>query len=197
MTDPVFRRHAGGLIVAATLAAGSLIAGWVPQFSERLAYRRTAVLEGDWLRLIGAHFSHWSVPHLAANLIMLALVVALCARHPPKLRWPVTALAACSATLVGLVPAIEQYRGASGLIAVYVPYVLAELWYGPRHGRAVALALVTGYLGRLALDAGGLMPSPVLPPGVRSVWEVHLAGFSVGVLGRWSDQRRRSSRPSS
>ena len=50
---------------------------------------------------------------------------------------------------------------------------------------AAAAALIAVYLGRQVADGVGAWPSPLLPPDVRSTWELHLLGLAWGGLSLW------------
>ena len=84
-----------------------------------LQYDRTAIVGGEWWRLLTAHIVHLGTLHATLNIAGLALIWALFAREYSLRRWVVIALASVAAIDAGLwlrEPEIEWYVGASGAL---------------------------------------------------------------------------------
>lgn len=167
--------------------------------SDALTLDRDSLAGVRWAALLGAHFVHWGWPHFLADLAWLVLLAALAGARRPGAAWVLGGALACSGLVLGWLDDITRYRGSSALAAIYLPYALATLWHG--HGRERALALLLGMAFglRIAADAAGWHGPPVLPTGVRSVWELHLLGCAWGWAGLGLKRLRPAhcSRPSS
>ena len=155
----------GGLLLISNVLPGSL-----------LEYDRSAIARGEWWRLWSGQFCHWSALHLFGNLAALA-GVAIIAGQAIR-RWlallPVAA-PLLSAFLLIAAPALEHYRGLSGLVALLVIGTAVE---GGVIGRGLGLA----YLGKLVFDATTANPSALLPEGIVTAWRAPLGGILLGLV---------------
>ena len=79
-----------------------------------------------------------------------------------------------SLALLSLLPELQAYRGLSGLVAMLVVGVAMD---GGIIGRVTALA----WAAKLGFDAYSGTPSPLLPAGIATTWQAHLAGLLLGV----------------
>lgn len=139
-------------------------------------YDRSAIIQGEWWRLLSGQFCHWSALHLFSNLAALAGVTIIAGRGIR--RWlALLPLAAplLSAFLLIAAPALEHYRGLSGLVALLVVGTAVE---GGVIGRVLGLA----YLGKLVFDATTANPSALLPEGIVTAWQAHLGGILLGLV---------------
>lgn len=155
----------GGLLLISNVLPGSLV-----------EYDRSAITQGEWWRLWSGQFCHWSALHLFGNLAALAGVAIIAGRAIR--RWlallPVAA-PLLSAFLLIAAPALEHYRGLSGLVALLVVGTAVE---GGIIGRVLGLA----YLGKLIFDATTANPSALLPDGIIVAWQAHLGGILLGLV---------------
>ncbi|HET7204080.1 MAG TPA: rhombosortase, partial [Steroidobacteraceae bacterium] len=87
---------------------------------EFLPYDRSAILaDGEYARLVSAHFYHYDFAHLAWNLAGLALVAWLFAAEFSTRGWAVILLASAAVVDLGflvLEPQLEWYVGFSGVL---------------------------------------------------------------------------------
>lgn len=151
---------------------------------EMLAYRRQAILDGDWWRLVSGHWVHSGWRHLGLNLAGLALVWLL---FGDALR------AGCWLLLMAIV-----VLGQSLLLLAFYPDVL---WFeglsGLLHGLLAASALLS--LRRTPLLSGLTLAALLIKLGLEAwqgaspamaVWldgpvlvESHWCGAIAGVAG--------------
>lgn len=111
-----------------------------------LRYERVKLVQGEWWRIVTAHFVHLDLKHAALNALGLALLWALFVREYAVTRWLLIVLASIGAIGAGLwflSPAIEWYVGASGVVhGVMAAGILAWIRRGERLGWALGLVLV-------------------------------------------------------
>ena len=188
------------LALAALLAAGSVLAWWLP--AGWLDWQPDRAVREPW-RAFGAAFVHWSPLHLAANLGATAAVAAFgwAARVPPGAAlawlaaWPLTHLG------LGLRPELAHYGGLSGLLHGGVAVVVLWLLVGGRgRRRAVGAMVGVGLLAKLWLEQPW---GPVLRDAAD--WDIAvaplahatgaLAGALCGALALAVGARRRQSAP--
>ncbi len=184
-----------GQMFALAVALVALLTHLLPGWADAAQLTRAGAWPQPW-RLLGGHWAHWGGMHLAVNVATLLLFAHLAGPRAPSPGWSLAGMLAGSLLMLLAMPDIQVYRGASTLVAIYLPAATLALWLRGGAARALAALLAGIYLLRLAADALALMPSPLLPPGVRSTWEMHLLGLAWGAAGLVLAQRRRSSRPS-
>ena len=165
----------GGLLLISNVLPGSL-----------LEYDRSAIARGEWWRLWSGQFCHSSALHLFGILSALA-GVAIIAGQAIR-RWlallPVAA-PLLSAFLLITAPALEHYRGLSGLVALLVVGAAVD---GGIIGRVLGLA----YLGKLFFGATTGSPSALLPQGIVTAWPAHLGGILLGLVAALGFRRQAS-----
>lgn len=111
-----------------------------------LSFDRTAIGEGQWWRLLSAHFVHLGVEHAVLNSLGLVLMWALFARDFSPWRW--AAIYSCAALAVGLGlwfrnPELQWYVGASGALhGVMTAGTLAHLRRRDLDGSILAIFIV-------------------------------------------------------
>ncbi len=89
---------------------------------QALAYERSAVLAGQWWRLVTANFVHSGWPHVLLDLSGLVLLWLLFGRTLGPLRFWIATLVGCVAVGLGvfyLSPEVEWYVGISGVLHTY------------------------------------------------------------------------------
>lgn len=151
-----------------------------------LRYERTGLAQGEWWRLLTAHFVHLDVKHAVMNALGLALLWALFVREYSAGRWFAIVLASIVAIGAGLwflSPEIEWYVGASGVLhGVMAAGALAWIRRGERLGWALGLLLVV----KLAFEAlrGPLPFSADLPVVTVAHLYGALGGFAAALCLR-------------
>src|SRR6185436_13549359 len=144
-----------------------------------LSYNRAALAQGEWWRLLTAHFVHLDAEHALLNGLGVVLMWALFARDYSPLRWLAIYLFSAltiSAGLWLLNPEVEWYVGASGALhGVMTAGTLAHLRRRDLDGWILAVFIV----GKLAYEQlAGSMP---FAGSAHTVVDAHLYG-AVGGL---------------
>ena len=147
---------------------------------DALSYQRAALAEGQWWRLLTAHFVHLDLEHAALNAMGLVLMWALFARDYPPLRWLAIYLGTALTVSAGLwwfSPEVAWYVGASGALhGVMTAGTLAHLRRGDLDGWILAIFIVLK-LGYEQL--AGALPFAGSPD---TVVDAHLYGAIGGVV---------------
>lgn len=170
-------------LLSALLAAGSVLAWWLPAAS--LDWQPELAAAEPW-RAWSAAFVHWSPQHLGTNLLAAAVVGAYgwAAQVPRAQAW--AWCAAWPLTHLGLLlqPDLAHYGGLSGVLHGGVAIVSLWLLLRQRGARrAVGAAVTLGLLIKLASE------QPWGPPLQRSQeWDIavaplaHASGALAGLL---------------
>jgi rhomboid family GlyGly-CTERM serine protease len=181
--------------VTLTLGAACLLLAIAGEpLASSLAWQRGAILHGEVWRLWSGHLVHYSPSHGAADA--LALLAAGMLAEPLAGSRRFAALLVGGAALISLgllacVPALDAYRGASGLAMLAAALAGVLLWRRRPAARwllgAAGLALAVKLLG----DAGGhALTLADLPAGVEVSWQAHLLGALLGAgAAAWIDRR--------
>ena len=168
-----------GIALVASLAL-LLLPELAPGAREALSYQREGLGQGQWWRLLTAHFVHLDLEHAVLNALGLLLMWALFARDYPPLRWLVIYLGAALAVSAGLWmfnPQIAWYVGASGALhGVMTAGTLAHLRRGDLDGWILAAFIVA----KLAYEQiSGALPLAGSPD---TVVDAHLYGAIGGAV---------------
>ncbi|NHN39058.1 rhombosortase [Pseudomaricurvus alcaniphilus] len=166
-------------IVTATGAA-MVVAQYFPQL---LQYNRSAILAGEYWRLISAHFTHADGNHLLLNLVGLALVAYLSPHSVTTTRWLVAVLVCGLAISLGLLlwlPELQWYLGMSGVLhGLLAMALILRLYRGQIYCAAglglLALKLLLEQRVAVSSYAHPLIELPVIT-------EAHLIGALGGFL---------------
>jgi rhomboid family GlyGly-CTERM serine protease len=151
-----------------------------------LAWDRGAILHGELWRLWSGHLVHYSISHAAADTLVL-LAMGLYAeplvgsrRFGLLLAGAATLL---SLALLVLAPALNEYRGASGLAVLTAVLGGVLAWHRHPGSRPMlgcaALALAAKTLWEACAHTAAFAE---LPAGVTVVWQAHLLGALLGVI---------------
>jgi membrane associated rhomboid family serine protease len=184
MRDPVVARiDPSWPTTCALLALGAVLAWWVP--SLVLDWQPGLVWLQPW-RAFTAVFVHYSLPHLAGNLLATALVAAYgwAARAPRRitiswwLSWPLMHLALLAQ------PALQHYGGLSGLMHAGVACVNMGLIFSGTRGKAVVGAIMHLMLSLKIMGEtpwlGAIQTSPDWDIPIAPI--AHLTGFALGMV---------------
>lgn len=163
--------------VCAAVALGG--AGW----HELLEYRRAAIFDGQWWRLVSGNLVHLNLDHLLMDMSGLALLWILCEPVLAGWRWLLVTAAGMLAVGFGLLlftPAVAWYVGISGVLHTYWA-AGAILLLAARHREAWLLA--AGLVAKLVWEQTvGPMPFSETVAGGPVVTAAHLWGAIGGVL---------------
>jgi len=169
----------------ALLIAGMalLIALAGPHASQWLRYDRTAILHGQWWRLLTGNFVHLGWSHLWLNLAGWLLVWLLFQAQIPVKTW-ISATVFCSLGVgLGLLwgsPHIVWYVGLSGVLHGY--FVVGAL-LSIRMGYRFELLLLALVIAKLTWEQNvGPLPGSEKYSGGHVVVDAHLYGAISGAL---------------
>jgi len=173
--------------VTALFVGAALAVQVLPGVAPALEYRRSAVAAGEWWRPVTSQFVHWSWPMAGVDLGVCLLAGALVeCRSRRRLAGVLAAAAlAVAATIHLLAPAIERYRGASGIaIALAVSAALGFIAAGRRPVRALAGGILLLLAAKLAIEAstGEALMAWTLPEGIRLASAAHMAGAVAALV---------------
>lgn len=148
---------------------------------ELLRYERSAVLQGQYWRLLTGHLVHGSGQHLLLNAVGLGLIAALFPREYSLRAWLLilgSSIATIDLGFVLLEPQLAWYVGLSGVLHGALAAGAIGWW---RHeSRALALALTAVLVGKLAWEQWhGALP---LSGDMPVVVDAHLYGAVGGAL---------------
>ena len=161
---------------------------------QLLRYERSAVLDGEWWRLIAGHLVHGNLRHLALNVAGAGLVALLFGRDYSVLQWLFILLASAFAIDAGFVfyePQLSWYVGLSGVLHGAIFAGIVAWWHYENRlltiGVTVLLILKLGWeQSRGALPFSGDMPVIV---------DAHLYGAMGGSLAAWLCGAKRQHWP--
>lgn len=167
---------------AGLLCALLIVPAWGGEaWRAALRYERTAVLAGEYWRLLTAHLVHGDVRHLLLNLSGLGLSMVLFSRAYKVREWGLIILASMVSMDIGFVflkPQMQWYLGFSGVLhGMLAAGALAWWRLGPRLS---ALVLTLVVIAKLSWEQRwGALP---LTGGLPVVVAAHLYGALGGGL---------------
>ncbi len=196
MLDPLWRVRFRTWHLPVLLALScALLALGGADLTEALRYQRTAILHGQFWRLLSGHLVHLGKAHLLLNLCGLGLVWALFARELSGLAGWLVLLCSALGVSLGLLlfdPALDWYVGLSGVLhGLFVAGAL-RLW---RERPTEAALMLTVLAGKLLWEQWlGPMPGTSAIAGGPVIVDAHLFGTLGGCLGallwRFTQQQR-------
>jgi len=163
--------------VCALLAVPELIGDTARQ---ALSFDRTALADGQWWRLLTAHFVHLDAEHAILNGLGVVLMWALFARDYSAPAWAAIYCGSALAVSAGLWfanPELQWYVGASGALhGVMTAGTLAHLRRRDLDGWILAVFIVV----KLAYEQfAGAMP---FAGSTNTIVDAHLYGAIGGVV---------------
>ena len=163
-------------------ALPAMLAGLAPTV---FAYDRTAILHGEWWRLWTGHWVHFSVSHLAWNLIVLLGAGAWLERLQPGRLRRYALLAAPVISLAFLLgePAMQTYGGLSGLATGAVVLLTLVRLGQDQAARAWWIGVLALVGLKIVFDASHAVPlfSSFASQNVRTSGLAHAAGAVAAV----------------
>ena len=165
------------------LLAAAVVLLWLTGETGRelLRYERTAVLQGQYWRLITGHLVHGSGQHLLLNAVGLGLIAALFPREYSLRGWLLilgSSVAVIDLGFVFLEPQLQWYVGLSGVLHGALAAGAISWW---RHeSKPLAAALTAVLVGKLVWEQWhGALP---LSGDMPVVVDAHLYGAIGGAL---------------
>ena len=176
------------------LVMGGLLVYVIPGGTSYLQYDRTAILAGEWWRVVTGNWVHFSASHLAYNLVALGLVGWMTERsgYPHFGLLMMLSALGIGLALLAAQPDMHFYGGLSGIAtAVVVYYALWGLLEGGlwRWICGTVLLVSAGKIiletvsGKTLLAAAGSVPFVPVPLS-------HLTGGLVACVA-WFSMRER------
>lgn len=185
----------GGWLVGLLAALLVLLSLTGDSGRELLRYERSAVLNGQYWRLLTGHFVHGSTHHLLLNGVGLGLIGALFPREYSVRAW-LLILASSIVTIdlgfVFLEPQLQWYVGLSGVL--HGALAAGALGWWRHESKPLALGLTAVLIGKLAWEQWhGALP---LSGDMPVVVDAHLYGAIGGALaGAWLAVHNRAPLP--
>jgi rhomboid family GlyGly-CTERM serine protease len=145
-----------------------------------LSFDREALGQGQWWRLLSAHFVHLDLEHAVLNGLGLVLMWALFARDYSPWRWAAIYCGSAIAVSAGLWfanPELQWYVGASGALhGVMTAGTIAHLRRRDLDGWILAIFIVA----KLAFEQiEGSLP---FAGGANTIVDAHLYGALGGIV---------------
>ncbi len=165
-------------VLVGLAALSFLLAGPAPEF---WVFDRAAIDQGEWWRLLSAHWVHSDAAHLAWNLGAFAILGGLL-EHSSRRGLLIGLLLGTLAVDLGvwfLLPGLDYYCGLSGVLNTLLVPVLYAAWRRTRH----PVVSVTAFVAAIKLIVElGTQQAVLTHAAWPSVPEAHLAGAIAGVL---------------
>ncbi|MBI5451551.1 MAG: rhombosortase [Gammaproteobacteria bacterium] len=176
----LWQHHAPALLLALLTL---LFAAAGEQLAALLRYQRSAIIEGEWWRVVTGHLVHLGWPHLLMNLAGLVLIWLLFGRLLNWRQWLLVWLLSSLSTSLGLwwlETDLEWYVGLSGVLhGLFVAGAMAAICRGYR-AEIVLLLVVTAKL--LWETSHGPLPGSSSLAGGEVIVAAHLYGAIGGLL---------------
>jgi rhomboid family GlyGly-CTERM serine protease len=165
------------LTLAGLTAALFAALGPVP---EALVYDRNAIDNGEWWRLLTAHWVHSDSNHLAWNLgalLVLGGVIETRSRRAIPAGLLLGSLGVDLLLWYGL-PGLSHYAGLSGTLNTLLLLAIAALWQPPNRVMLITVGVVAlaKIIAEMALGQALLSDT-----SWQSIPQAHLAGCLVGL----------------
>ena len=175
----------------ATVALGitSVVIYFIPELAKLFELNVSAVIEGQWWRLLTGHVTHWSLDHLVWDLAVFLAVGWACEAQNRRATWLTIAssIVAISVAAVFWLE-LDSYRGLSGvdtaLFALFGWSMLAN--HIVRREFAGTLLFGTALIGMFAkvafeLTTGQCLFVDPMSSGFVPVPLAHLVGATIGL----------------
>ncbi len=151
--------------------------------SPALRYERSAILAGEWWRLVTGHLVHLGLGHLALNIAGLALIGVLFAPGLRPRHWLLLLAGSWAVICMGfllLEPQLAWYVGLSGILhGLLVGGALLDRGLESR----MRWLLVIGVAMKLAWEQwAGALPFTAEAAGGAVIVDAHLYGAVGGLL---------------
>jgi rhomboid family GlyGly-CTERM serine protease len=181
-------------VTLAIAALCLLLVGAGETVAAGLAWERGAILHGELWRLWSGHLVHFSLSHAATDALVLAAMGLLAEPLAGSRRFAWIAGGGALLLSLGLLvfaPALQEFRGASGLAVLTA--VLGGVLTWQRHPASrpilccAALALASKTLWEACAHTAAFTE---LPPGVAVAWQAHLLGALLGGCAALAGQGR-------
>lgn len=179
-TESPIKNWRGVLIVLALLILPMFLGVNSPEW---FGYKRQAVLDGQWYRLITSHFVHAEWKHTGFSLFGILALLFITPVRPPDWRWvwqlAMTGLGVCLGILL-FQPQIEYYLGLSGAFYGLLVIVLVEM---ALRKERLAWPILTLLAAKMIWEYFvGVMPHSEMILGGQVSTAAHLYGVTTALL---------------
>ena len=166
------------------LVAALLVLLWAggKGVTEVLQYRRSAILDGEWWRLITGHFVHAGFRHMALNVAGGVVMTALFLRTYSRGQWMLILAVSLVVIDLGFLLRdrwLETYVGFSGVLHGGLAAGALAWWRTEARPLALAISIVT--VGKLAWEQWE-GPVSLAGDGMTIIVNAHLYGAIGGAL---------------
>nr|WP_192867638.1 rhombosortase [Thaumasiovibrio occultus] len=153
----------------------------IPALNEWAFWRRTAIADGEWWRILTGNLTHTNSWHLLMNSLAFFLIGFIFRRHLRPL--PYTALIVLISIAIGSAiwwSDINNYAGLSGTLhGLFIWGALQDI----RHHDRLGWALLVGVIVKNAMEwysGGSAVTSGLI--NARVAYEAHTLGLVCGAL---------------
>lgn len=184
-TSPIPSQHGARWLLGLLCGAVVLLALGGDPVRLALRYERSAVLAGEYWRLLTGHLVHASAAHLLLNMAGLGLIAALFRRDYSLPQWLLIGLASTLSIDIAFVfyePQLQWYVGLSGLLHGAIAAGAVAWW---KHETKLLASILSGFLtAKLAWEQfhGALPLSGDMPVIVDAHLFGALGGLGMGLL---------------
>ena len=178
----------GSLIRRIAVPVAICVAGLVsqlfhPDSTQWLRNERSAIIDGQWWRLLSGNFVHLSWAHLWMNLAGLLLIWMLLGRLLSLGQWLMVITTSSLAVGLGLLafdPQLDWYVGLSGMLhGMFVAGLINNIQRGYR----LEWLLLIGLIAKLIWEqTSGALPGSTELAGGAVIVDAHLYGAISGLL---------------
>ncbi len=177
------RRISAGLWLVG-LAAALLVLLWAggTRVTDILQYRRSAIMQGEWWRLVTGHLVHVNFRHMALNVAGGIVMAALFLRTYSRTQWLFILLASLIVIDVGFLlrdRQLETYVGFSGVLHGVLAAGALAWWRTEPRLMALAITVIT--VGKLAFEQWE-GPVSLAGEGMTVIVNAHLYGAIGGAF---------------
>ncbi|TWT95691.1 rhombosortase [Neorhodopirellula pilleata] len=160
-----------------------------PSLTSTLQLDFASVASGQWWRLITGHLTHYGGDHLFWDLLMFAVLGAVCEHQHPRL-FGVSVIVmslGISATVLATCSHVSAYRGLSGIDTGLCVWFIVDQIRQSRASRDRLFAILwiaagTILIGKLVFECATGEILFVDANGFQPLVQSHLAGATFGVM---------------
>jgi rhomboid family GlyGly-CTERM serine protease len=156
----------------------------LPEHVRELLYLHIErVKEGEYWRVISAHFTHYSWIHCLSNIVGLFLLIGIFSHSQQRMRWLLATTVICIAISSGLIlfsTQLDWYLGFSGVLTGLFAYAAIKSLNKNTLISTIILITLSTYVV-IQLFEGELISSTILI-NLKASSYAHAYGFIAGVL---------------
>ncbi len=169
------------------ICAAAALVYFSAQATELLIYDRDAIAQGQWWRLITGALTHFSMVHLASNLLTLLAIA-----WPANFLRPheVLALSTLTSLAAGIYlycaePSIIYFAGLSGICSALYCYAVLRMEQAGRVSSMIGRTILAVLVVKTILEfysGTSLVELSSAEPTFKSIPETHLIGILIALF---------------